>query len=310
MASPRDITIQTASVDGQPMRVDRLLADELGVSRAQAKRLLERGQVMLDGKTLAPGDKGRMIAPGQELAVHAFVAPDHAMPIANDDEAVKELASGSGWVALDKPAGMDVHPLDPDERNTLLNVAVARWPEVIGVGEGGLRSGVVHRLDRTTSGVVLLATEQQTWQRLRDAFSKHTIDKRYLALVRGRAPRNQRLVRYLAVKQHKPARVAVVEANHRDARQCDLSFTRLNVWPGASLVEVNLGTGFLHQVRVMLADAGHAIVGDVVYGDPSSDLVTANRPMLHAASVALDEIHARAEMPPDFRQAMERLDST
>src|SRR5690606_38077551 len=136
------------------------LARTLALSRAQARRLLTRGQVQLNGQLAVEADKGRVLCSGDGINVEAFVAPALQSPIPQPQIELSVVAQGDGWVVIDKPAGMAVHPLAPDERDTVLNGAIARWPELAGVGEGGLRSGVVHRLDVDTSGCLAIATRQ------------------------------------------------------------------------------------------------------------------------------------------------------
>src|SRR5690606_15669336 len=116
---------------------------------------------------------------------------------------------GDDFVVLDKPAGMPVHPLAPGEEGTLLNAVIARWPAIDGVGEGGLRSGVVHRLDVDTSGALVMATTHDRWLTLRKAFAAHRTQKQYVAIVRGHPPEKGEHRAYLTIARHRPARVKV-----------------------------------------------------------------------------------------------------
>jgi 23S rRNA pseudouridine1911/1915/1917 synthase len=209
------------------------------------------------------------------------------------DAAIPLLAEGADWLVLHKPAGVATHPLDATQRRTALNAAIARRPELAGVGEGGLRSGVVHRLDVATSGTLLFASTQARWTRLRAAFAQHRVAKRYVALVHGRpSPWPCPLTLRLAVRQHRPARVAVV-ADDRPGRDCSLSITRIETRDGRSRLEIDLHTGFLHQVRVTLAHLGCPVVGDRVYGRPDA----ADRLMLHADRLAFDDVLAECPAP-------------
>ena len=189
--------------------------------------------------------------------------------------------------------------------DTLLNAVLSRRPEIDGVGEGGLRSGVVHRLDVDTSGVQLFATRSETWQRLRLAFRSHRVDKVYLALVHGRVEEHGEARLWLSVLRHRPARVGVVEPENRDARECGLRWRRRAVLGDCSLLELRPDTGFLHQIRAMMQHLGHPLVGDTAYGAPPTAGV--ERHMLHARSLRLDEIDVSAPEPQDFRRAREAL---
>jgi RluA family pseudouridine synthase len=309
--SARILTLSPAAAG---IRLDLFLAAELDLSRSQARRLLERGAVSLDGRTLAPGDKGRPLAGEGRLRVEAFVAPaNQRIPPPLEGEVPPSLlAEGTGWLALAKPAGMPVHPLRPSETGTLLGHVSALRPEVHGVGEGGLRSGVVHRLDIDTSGVVLVATNPVQWTRLRRAFHEHRVAKRYRVLVEGEVewPGDRLELRLpLYVARHKPARVRVAGAEESvrgRSRVIEQTMKKLEALPGASLVEIEPRTGFLHQIRASLAHLGHPVLGDGRYG-ALEGRAGARRQMLHAATVRFEEVSATAPDPEDFRAVLEGL---
>ncbi len=302
--------------DASGARLDAFLAQRLGLSRAETRRLLARGKVSVDGRRQDAGAKGLKLTSGARVAVEAF-APRAEQRVAPAREpALGVLAEGPGWLVVDKPAGMPVHPYEEDERGTVLNFVAARQPEVQGVGEGGLRSGVVHRLDVDTSGALLVATEERSWRRLRRAFRNHRVTKRYRAVVLGAPPDEGRAEVGLRVARHRPARVEVVDAE-RASRNGDVRLGRLS-WqirerfPEASLLEIDLETGFLHQVRATLAHLGCPVLGDRDYGPgarsaDAEDPSAAARQLLHAAELAFDEIRATSPDPPDFAAALDRL---
>lgn len=296
-------------VDAAGRRLDVWLAEQLGIGRAGVRRLLESGAVRVEGRSLERRDKSAPLEAGRHIAIADFAAPTDRRAIPDAAQPLAVLASGAGWIALDKPAGMPVHPLRNDETGTLLNALVARHSEVHGVGEGGLRSGVAHRLDVDTSGVVLFGTEEATWQRLRDAFRAHRVEKVYRALVRGRLEGEGEQRVSLAVARHKPAFVRVVPSGQPGSRRTSLAWRALEHGAFATLVEVRPRTGFLHQIRATLASMGHPLCGDANYGallegdDPSG----AHRHLLHAARVAVDEVAAESPNAPDFAAACERL---
>jgi 23S rRNA pseudouridine1911/1915/1917 synthase len=248
--------------------------------------------------------------PGDEVVVAAFTRPEGQRAIAEPELALRVLAEGPGWLAIDKPAGMPVHPLREDERGTVMNAVAARHPEVHGVGEGGLRSGVVHRLDVDTSGVLLVATRQDTWQSLREAFAAHRVEKLYRAIVRGHLRGSGRIELPLVTARHRPARVRVASERERQrsrgVRLGSLSWRVCEPLATATLVEVRPVTGHLHQIRVTFAELGHPVAGDRAYGPPG-DPTGAARQMLHAARVAAGAIEADSPDPADFAALLERL---
>jgi 23S rRNA pseudouridine1911/1915/1917 synthase len=292
-------------------RLDRVLAARLGVGRAAVRALLARGSVRLDARALGYRDKARSVEAGARIEVAGFAAPDARCVRPEPEAPLVVRAEGPGWVAIDKPAGQPVHPLREDEGGTLLNALIARRPELSGVGEGGLRSGVVHRLDVDTSGVLLVATEQTAWLRLRTAFREHRIDKRYRAIVVGRLAGEGALEVDLTVARHRPARVAVVGDGvgpvRAGARRTVLRWQALAHGDGVTLVEVRPRTGFLHQIRATLAWLGHPVCGDRSYGTPDDDPTGAARQLLHAASLRFEEIRAASPDPADFAAVGQRV---
>jgi 23S rRNA pseudouridine1911/1915/1917 synthase len=286
-------------------RLDAFLADELRVSRAEARRLLARGAVSVDGRTAGIASKGEGLTAGQTLAVQRFAPREQTEPIAQPELALGILARGPGWLAVDKPPGMPVHPLEPGETGTALNFVIAKFPEIGGVGEAGLRSGVVHRLDVDTSGALLFATAEERWQQLRAGFRAHRVEKFYRALVHGRLAGSGELALHLAVTQHRPARVRVVAAGDARSRHARMTWRALAELRGATLVEARPATGFLHQIRASLAHLGHPVLGDSAYGAPPSPL--ARRHLLHAASVAYRDVAAESPDAPDFAAALAAL---
>lgn len=298
--APRELRVEQTDAG---RRLDLFLAEKLRLSRAQARRLLARGVVRVDGRPVSEAAKGRALPAGAQVAVERFSRPGQERAPAEPESPLDVLASGPGWLAVDKPAGVPVHPLREDERGTLLGRALARHPEIHGIGEGGLRSGVVHRLDVDTSGVLLLASDPAAWQRLRRGFSQHRVEKVYRALVAGVVDEPGSAELGLAMARHRPARVRVLEgaerARARGAWSCVMSWQPLEAFAGATLLEVRPVTGFLHQIRAVMAWHGFPLLGDRVYAPPGVARL-APRHMLHAARVAFEEVEAAAPDAADF----------
>lgn len=282
-------------------RLDVVLARRLSISRSQTRRLLESGQVWLDGAPAGRAVKGVALEPGARIRVSEFVHPADQRPIPEPDAPLSIVADGPGWLAVDKSPGWPVHPLEADETGTVLNALAARRPEIQGIGEGGLRSGVLHRLDVETSGVLLFGTEPDAWAQLREAFAAHAVRKTYRALVSGAPEDDGRLDLRLVVAQHRPAFVKV--ADGRGGRETRLRYQVVERFQRASLVEVALETGFLHQIRVGFSYLGHPVLGDRVYGGEAAE--AAPRHMLHCARIEFDAVKAEAPDPPDLVAAIE-----
>jgi len=305
--------------DSAGARLDVFLGAELMLSRAQVVRLLERGAVSLDGRRLSRSAKGTPLPEAGELVVEPFRSRGAERALPEIGGAPTVLAEGDGWLAIDKPAGMPVHPLREDERGTALGHVIGRHPEIHGVGEGGLRSGVVHRLDVDTSGALLFATTEARWRQLRGAFQQHEVAKRYRAIVAGAfAPPGGVLEMELAlvVARHRPSLVRPAtseEVARGRARVIRQTLRVVDTLAGATLVEVRPQTGFLHQIRASLAHIGHPVVGDDRYAEGSESAALAvercgaERHMLHAAEVSWQDVAAAAPDPDDFARCLDRL---
>ncbi|MCG8550025.1 MAG: pseudouridine synthase, partial [Desulfobacterales bacterium] len=204
-------------VDEQGKRLDVMLGKVMGMSRSQVKRLLEAGRVSVDGRGVGVKQKGRVMFAGEVVRVDAgdlAVAEDGGVQerIVGEAGAYAGMVirEGDGWVFMNKPAGMAVHPLRLGECGTVLNAVAGAHPQVQGVGEGGLRSGVVHRLDVTTSGVLFVAVREDVWLMGRAAFTGGGTEKDYLALVSGAVDDAGKAKMHLKVARHNPAKVVVV----------------------------------------------------------------------------------------------------
>ena len=296
MAEARALEVSPAEAG---RRLDVFLAEKLSVSRAHTRRLLSRGAVRLGDRALGLSDKGLALHAGERLEVSETAGPEDEQIEPEPELPLRVLAEGPGWLAVDKPAGMPVRPRAPGERGSLLSAVVARYPALQGVGEGGLRSGVVHRLDVDSSGALLVATGQLAWERLRTAFRRRQVEKVYRAIALGRLEDDGRVELDLVTARHRPAVVRAARPGEARARPTATSWRVVEWLRGATLLEVRTEGGFLHQVRASLAHLGHPLAGDAIYAtgdDPSG----AARHMLHASRVAFEEIEADCPDAPDF----------
>ena len=191
---------------------------------------------------------------------------------------------------------MPVHPLAPGETHTALNALVARHPELVGVGEGGLRSGVVHRLDTGTSGVLVFALRRR--RVARGARGLHARSASRSATWRVCTARSRGSARWSLLLENRGNRVRVVGSGGRLAVS---SIRALETGAETSLVEVEMRTGVRHQIRATLAELGHPIVGDALYGSTAP----LGRHWLHCASIAWDAFAAESEPPSELRPQTE-----
>jgi 23S rRNA pseudouridine1911/1915/1917 synthase len=267
-------------------RFDRFLASRLG-SRAAAERAIEAG-ALVDGIARA---KSYRLRGGEELEVPESAAPEiirpPAPPIVYEDEHV---------LVVDKPAGLVVHPGAGHTSGTLVDALAGRI-----AGGDRERPGVVHRLDRDTSGLIALARSEDAHRRLSELVRERAFERTYLALVRGRPrSRSGRIEAAIGRDRDDPTRISLDTDTPREAVTL---FEVDQLWPDYALLRVRLETGRMHQIRVHLAAVDLPVAGDPVYGLPAPPL---GRQFLHATGLAFphpvsgERIEARSELPEDL----------
>jgi 23S rRNA pseudouridine1911/1915/1917 synthase len=305
-----------ADAEAGGLRVDVWLARRLpSLSRARLQTLVAGQHVRIDGRSCRASTRLR---PGQEVVV-VVPEPAPAAP-APEDIPLRVVHDDPHLLVIDKPAGLVVHPGAGNPSGTLVNALLRHVADLSGIG-GVLRPGIVHRLDRGTSGLLVVAKDDETHRRLVRQFASRAVEKEYLALVHGgpSAPSGEISAPIGRDPVHRK-RMSVRAPHGREART---AWTREETFDGASLLRVRLHTGRTHQIRVHLASIGHPVVGDAVYGGtraPSSRRAAARealralgRPALHAARLAFihpatgERVAFAAPLPPDLGLALERL---
>jgi len=286
------------------MRLDQYLAAHLDCSVQHARRLLGSGSITTEHRTLSQSDKGKAVTAGQSVRIDL-----HRHQPKPCSEPLDIVYQADDCIIVNKPAGLAMHPVSPDETDTLLGRVVHRFPQILKVLENDnpLKAGVVHRLDTATSGLVFFALTPECFTQARQAFANHTTDKRYLALVLGCPPTSsdtpQTIELPLKVTQHKPARVAVASADDPQARLCKLDWSIKKRLADATLINIRLHTGFLHQIRATFAHLGHPILGDTIYQSPNQTIkATYSRLMLHAYHLSVLREHAECDLPDEFQE--------
>ncbi len=274
----------------QGRRLDVYLAQRLGISRGYVRRLLGLKRIRLAGRIPR---KGAILNAGDRVEVLPFHHPQEG-PRAAPEVPIHVLREGEGLLAVEKPAGLPTHPLDFEETQTALNALLARYPELGGVGDGGLRSGVLHRLDTHTSGVLLFATRADVWRRVRAEFAKRRVQKRYLARVHGAYRGAQEIALQLA---HHGRRMRVVASGGREAVT---QLSPVREIGDTTLVEVQPLTGVMHQIRATLSHLGHPVLGDREYGS-TRDL---GRHLLHATFISTLGFDAASPVPEVFESEL------
>ena len=304
----------TESEDG--LRLDRALGDLFpSYSRNFLANLVNDGHVRIDGK---PAKKvSQRVETGQLVVID--VPPAAPSTIASQDLPLTVLHEDADIVVIDKPAGLVVHPAAGHSDNTLVNALLFHVKDLSGVG-GEIRPGIVHRLDKDTSGVMIIAKHDEAHRKLTASWNTDRVRKEYLALVYG-TPASERgtIDAPIGRDPRDRKRMAVVTGGRRAVTEYEVS-ERLR---HASLVRCRLRTGRTHQIRVHMKHLGHPIVGDPLYSGPQwrgipdkriqKVLSSLERQMLHAAKITFEHpgtgavVAYEAPVPEDFRAVVEAL---
>jgi len=279
------------ALDGQ--RVDRVVSLLSGVSRSAADGLIEGGHVVVDGDS-SPSKKAKLRA-GQVIVIDLSAVPGPARPEPDPSVVFTVVYADDDVIVIDKPAGLVVHPAVGNETGTLVNGLLARYPEIVGVGEPD-RPGIVHRLDAGTSGLLVVARSLVAHAVLSRRLASHDVERVYTALVWGHLSAQQGLIDAPIGRHPKdPLRMGVV-VNGKPART-HFAVERTFAAPDTSLLTCTLETGRTHQIRVHLAAIDHPVVGDTIYGGNRPGIAI-GRPFLHAARLAFE--HPVTSEPMSF----------
>ncbi len=260
-----------ATEDDAGMRLDQFLVSHLpDISRVRVQQLIEEGKVLVNARTSKPSLK---LKGTEHIEITGQVQPEPLRAIP-EDIPLDVVYEDKDLAVINKPAGMMVHAgagATDDERNrgTLVNALLFRFRNLSDVG-GDLRPGIVHRLDRDTSGLIVVAKNDVTHRKLAELFSGRKIDKRYLALVHGWPEMTSGTIDAPIQRDRKnPTRMTTLGSGGRDAVSKYKVLERFESRYGRfALVEVKIETGRTHQIRVHMASLGHPVVGDTLYGAP------------------------------------------
>jgi 23S rRNA pseudouridine1911/1915/1917 synthase len=260
-------------------RLDRIVSLITDASRSAAAALVVAGGAQVDGAVVTSGKVRLQV--GQLIDVDETKLPVAELPAADATVEFAVVFADDDVIVVDKPAGLVVHPGAGNPDSTLVNGLLAKYPELVGVGEPH-RPGIVHRLDIGTSGLLVIARTEHAYHSLVSALSRHDVDRVYRTLVWGHPDNPNGVIEAPIGRDHRdPMRMAVVV----DGKQARTRYNVLAEFRSPAEVaslQCQLETGRTHQIRVHLAAIGHPVVGDGAYGGARSGIVTP-RPFLHAA---------------------------
>ena len=291
----------------QEGRLDHFLTERIpGFSRSRLQNIIRDGSVLVDGQ---PAHKtGQAVEAGMLVEIH--LPPPQPAALEPEPIPLDVVFEDDDLLVVSKPAGMVVHPSAGHSTGTLVNAALAHAPDMAGIG-GEIRPGVVHRLDKDTSGLILMAKNDRTHRFLQKQFRDRTVEKVYLALVDGRPATPKGIVdAAIGRDNHNRKRMSVVTPNR--GREAVTEYRTVEMFADHTLLEAHPVTGRTHQIRVHLAFIGCPVAGDTVYGHKKRTLKI-KRHFLHAARIRVrlpDEETDRtfeAPLPPNLANLLDDL---
>ena len=291
----------------QNKRLDMYIAEEKKeLSRTTIKRLLENGDILVNEKiqkaSYKPeaGDRIQINMP--EVVETKLVAQDIPVPVIYEDKDI---------IVVNKPKGMVVHPANGNPDGTLVNAILAMCKDSLsGIG-GEIRPGIVHRLDKDTSGLLIIAKNDLAHMNMSKQIQDRKVIKKYIALVRGTVPENEATIDMPIARSQKDRKKMAVDKNGKEAIT---EFKVLKRYNGYTLLEVKIKTGRTHQIRVHMAEIGYPIVGDYTYSNGKNPFGIVGQ-MLHAAKLKFvhpttkEMVEFEAPLPEYFEHVLQELEN-
>ena len=297
-------------------RLDKALAQASGLSRARVQGLLAAGAVTAGGHVVT-SPSARIAADTAFVIVLPPAEPLSARP---QDIPLAIAFEDAQLVVVDKPAGMVVHPAAGNPDGTLVNALLHHCAGRLSGINGVARPGIVHRIDKDTSGLLVVAKTDAAHEGLAAQFADHSIDRRYLAVCAGQpVPASATIATRIGRSDQDRKKMAVLPDDSRRGKRAITHFRTLRTLDHAALIECRLETGRTHQVRVHCASMGHPLLGDPVYGRTPKALrallaeLGFQRQALHAAELGFthpvsgERLDFRADPPPDMRELIDEL---
>ena len=290
--------------DKAGVRLDKYVGEQCPeLSRTHAQKLIGEGYIKVNDRVAKASLK---LNAGDRLTI--VIPPAEPSPLSPEDIPLNIIYEDDDLLVVDKPAGLTIHPAPGHPSHTLVNAILAHFPDLPDTDDS-LRPGIVHRLDKDTSGVMLVAKNRVAHADLSDQFKTHSVAKAYLVMVKGRLTPEQGIIEAPIGRdpRNRKRMAVVVVAKGREART---EYQVIRYIDNYTLLEVRPETGRTHQIRVHLSAIGYPVVGDSVYGSKSPHL---SRQFIHASRLGFklpstgEYVEFTSELPADLEQALEDI---
>ncbi len=266
---------------GKPERLDTVLARELGVSRASAQRAIKDGRVFVNG---APSKAHAMLATGAKIEVRPATETEPEAPKPLPE--LKVIWENADVLVVEKPAGILVHPTEASTEPTVMDAAIKYDKKIKGVGGDLHRSGIVHRLDREASGVMIMAKNDKAHAHLKEQFKQRLTDKHYVALVLGKVAKDLGSIDFPIARSSGRGRMAA-RPKSQEGKDALTHYVVSKRFTSSTLVDIQIETGRTHQIRAHFFAIGHPLAGDKLYLRRDLKPLKIDRLFLHARELTL-----------------------
>lgn len=293
--------------NNQKKRLDSFISEECGLnlSRTMVKKLLDEEKILVNNKLQKASYKPEI---GDILTID--IPKPKEIKLEAQDIPVPVVYEDNDIIVVNKPKGMVVHPANGNPDGTLVNAILAMCKDSLsGIG-GEIRPGIVHRLDKDTSGLLIVAKNDLAHMNMSKQIQERKVTKKYIALVKGNVPEDEATIHMPIARSTKDRKKMAVDAKGKDAIT---HFKVLKRYGKYTLLELKIDTGRTHQIRVHMSYIGHPVVGDMVYSNGKNEFGVEGQ-MLHAKSlefkhpVTNKEMHLEAELPEYFKKVLAKLD--
>lgn len=295
--------METIIVEQEDVRLDVYIAEKYSMlSRTMIQKLIENGDIQVNGLNKKISYK---VVIGDKISIH--IPEVKEVNLKPQEIPIEVVYEDDDIIVVNKPKGLVVHPANGNPDGTLVNAIMAMCKESLsGIG-GKLRPGIVHRLDKDTSGLLIIAKNDKAHINMSNQIKNREVKKIYIALVRGVIPEDEATIDMPIGRSTKDRKKMAVQKN---GKQAITHFKVIKRYPKYTLLEIKIDTGRTHQIRVHMAEIGHPIIGDMVYSNGKNEFGIEGQ-MLHAKTLEFkhpitgNPLHLTAELPEYFKNILE-----
>lgn len=273
------------------------------ITRGEIIRQIKKGNILINGKKVK---SSYILKENDKIEINFDKKSEKLIP--NKNIKFDVVYQDENIVVINKPVGISVHPVKLDENNTLASGLICQFPEIKKVGDNPeIRPGIVHRLDKDTSGIMIVARSQKAFIELKNKFKNREVEKKYLAIVYGKMDKKAGVIeKPLARSSNYKKQIVANKKTKNTIRPAVTEYEVIREFDGYSLVEISPKTGRTHQIRVHMTSIGHPVAGDKIYKLKNSNKkILTNRQMLHAKKIKFElfgkKYFFETDLPDDFK---------